>query len=263
LETTLRKLDASQVEAFDEEYVDDSRWGTVTSSIDQDFPGGEFTFLDLGGGNGMFADRMLAAYPRAKGTVLDNSEVLVSRNQPNERKTVILDSVENVAKLGTEYDIIFLNWLLHHVVGDSYAQTRRNQLWTLCTVHTLLTERGRVSVFENLYEGLLIENLPGWIIYELTSNRAITGITRGLGANTAGVGVCFLSKNQWLSTMQDARLKVLRCTEPDAWTWSLPLVWKICLHIRRRFVGHFWLGAMKSPSGNGPSSPAAMSGHAA
>ena len=242
---SMRKLDASQVEAFDTEYVDDERWRFVKASIDQDFPDGAFSFLDMGGGNGMFADRLLAAYPRSQGTVLDSSEALLSRNQPNERKSVVLDSVENVGRIGKKYDIIFMNWLLHHVVSGSYAQTRENQRWTLSAANALLTKRGRVSVFENVYDGLLIDSLPGRIIYHLTSNRVLKGITRRLGANTAGVGVCFLSKKQWLSTIDDAGLDVLNCTEPDSWTWSLPQMWKICLLIRRRFVGHFWLSAPK------------------
>jgi len=243
----MRKLDASQVEAFDTEYVSDARWSTVKANIDQDFPDGVFTFLDMGGGNGMFADRLLAAYPHSKGTVLDNSEVLLSKNEPNERKTVILDSVENVGNIDTRYDIIFLNWVLHHFVSETYAQTRQNQCRTLSAANTLLAERGRISVFENVYDGMLIESLPGRIIYQLTSNRVLKGITRRLGANTAGVGVCFLSKKQWLSTIHDAGLDVLKCIEPDDWAWSLPLTWKICLHIRRRFVGLFWLGAPRSP----------------
>ncbi|PYS77951.1 MAG: methyltransferase [Acidobacteria bacterium] len=245
----MKKLDDSQVVAFDTEYVDDTRWLTVRMGIDRDFPVGEFTFLDVGGGNGRFADRVLAEYPGSKGTVLDNSEVLVSRNQPNERKAVLLDSVENLDQINMRYDIIFVNWLLHHLVGVSYAVTRRNQLWALRTLGALLTERGRISVFENVYDGALIENLPGWLIYQLSANQAISGITRRLGANTAGIGVCFLSKKQWLSAMNDAGLEVLRDTEPDSWNWSMPLSWKVCLHIQRRYVSHFWLRPRESGSG--------------
>ena len=237
----MKKLADSQVEVFDTDHVDDVRWLTVKMVIEQEFPLGEFTFLDVGGGNGMFADRLLAAYPHSKGTVLDNSEVLLSRNQPNERKALLLDSVENLNGINMCYDIIIVNWLLHHVVGDSYALTRRNQVSTLRTLGTLLTERGRISVFENVYDGLLIESLPGWLIFQLSANQTIGPITRRLGANTAGVGVCFLSKKQWLSTMNDAALEVLRDAEPDSWTWRVPLSWKMFLHIRRRYVNHFWL----------------------
>lgn len=239
----MKKLEDLQVEAFDTEYVDDDRWEAIRAGIDKAFPSGEFTFLDVGGGNGKFADRVLAEYPNSLGAVLDNSEVLISRNHPNERKTVILDSVENFAQIETKYDIIFLHWLLHHVVSDSYAHTRGNQTWTLSTAKTHLTAGGRISVFENLYDGLLIDNLPGLLIYLLTSCRMLSGITRKLGANTAGVGVCFLSKKEWLSSFHDAGLDVLSYAEPDSWVWSFPLIRRIILHIQRRYIGHFWLAA--------------------
>ena len=242
---SMKKLEDSQVESFDTEYVEDGRWDTVRARIDQDFPSGDFTFLDVGGGNGKFADCLLAQYPESTGTVLDNSEVLSARNQPNERKTVILDSVENLGHIDTKFDIVCVHWLLHHLVSDSYIQTRQNQLSTLKAVDALLTARGRVSVFENVYSGWLIENLPGLIIYHLTSAKAIRAITRRLGANTAGVGVCFLSKNQWYSTTRNAGLQILSYAEPDNWIWPLRPEWKVCLHIRRICVGHFWLSTRK------------------
>jgi hypothetical protein len=244
----MKKLEDAQVEAFDTEYVDDVRWQAIKSGIDQSFPSGEFTFIDVGGGNGKFADRVLSEYPNAKGTVLDSSEVLISRNQASERKTLIIDSVENLGHIDASYDIIFLHWLLHHVVSDSYAHTRRNQTWTLNTAREHLNTGGLVSVFENCYDGLLIDNLPGLIIYLLTSCRALSGITRKLGANTAGVGVCFLSKKEWLSSFHEAGLEVLSYAEPDAWFWSLPPARRILLHIQCRYVGQFWLGTPKLTS---------------
>lgn len=243
----MKKLDDSQVEAFDTEYVDEVRWKTIKACIDQSFPAGEFTFLDVGGGNGKFADLVLAEYPKATGTVLDNSAVLIARNQPNERKTVILDSVESVERIDARYDMIFLHWLLHHLVSDSYAHTRKNQLGTLNAAKARLAAGGRISVFENFYDGLLIDNLPGLLIYLLTSCRALAGVTRRLGANTAGVGVCFLSKQEWLSSFRDAGLEVLGFAEPDQWVWRLPPVRRILLHVRRRYQGHFWLCARELP----------------
>jgi 2-polyprenyl-3-methyl-5-hydroxy-6-metoxy-1,4-benzoquinol methylase len=167
----LRRLNDAQVEAFDTEYVDDARWLSVRQRLDRDFAGEAFTFLDVGGGNGKFADRLLAEYPASKGTVLDNSEVLLARNRQSDRKTILLDSVENLHRLTGLYDVIFVNWLLHHVVADSYAKTRLHQTRTLKTLGGLLTKRGRISVFENIYDGFVIDNLPGWLIFRVTKVR--------------------------------------------------------------------------------------------
>src|SRR5258706_3977835 len=127
----IKKLDDSQVESFDTEYVKEGRWDTIRAHIDKDFPGGEFTFLDVGGGSGNFADRLLAQYPKSVGTIIDNAEVLLEKNRPNERKPLIWDSVENLRQMSMRYDMVCVHWLLHHLVSDSYAQTRQNQLSTL------------------------------------------------------------------------------------------------------------------------------------
>lgn len=237
----MRKLDDSQVESFDTEYVTGTRWEAVKARVDQDFPGGDFRFLDLGGGNGQFTDRLLEAYPNARGTVLDNSEVLLSRNQANERKTLLNESVDELGRVVDKFDLVCVHWLLHHLVEDSYAQTRRNQYAVLGGLARFLTERGRISVFENMCNGWLVDNLPGQMIYQLTSTKAIAAITRRMGANTAGVGVCYLSKKEWFSTIRKSGLEILDYAEPDDWVWSLRAEWRIFLHMRDMKVGHFWL----------------------
>lgn len=237
----MRKLDDSQVESFDTEYVDGGRWDTIVACIDRDFPTGEFTFLDVGGGNGKFADRLLDHYPKARGTVVDNSEVLVDRNTPNPRKTLVLESVENLDRITEKYDLICVHWLLHHLVSDSYRETRENQRATLEKIGELLTPSGRVSMFENVYTGWWVENLPGWIIFQATSLELAAPITRRMGANTAGIGVCFLGKTAWQDTIRRAHLSVNSYREPDDWIWPLRMAWRLCLHLKQIRVGHFWL----------------------
>ena len=243
---TIRKLDDQQVESFDTEYVDDARWRPFNTLINRDFPDGEFSFLDVGGGNGVFADRLLAEYPKATGTVLDNSEVLLARNVANPRKQTICSSAENVANLGRKYDLICINWVLHHLVGDSYRKSRQNQLATLQALRGLLTERGRVSIYENNYHGWLFQDLPGRMIFELTSSKLLSPIVGKIGANTAGVGVCFLSQRQWVDTVSKAGYELLEFVEPDNWPWPLRFEWKVALHLQKIRVGHYWLARGKS-----------------
>jgi len=244
----MKRLADAQVEAFDTVYVEGERWGTVKARIDRDFPKGDFRFLDIGGGNGTFSDSLLDAYPNASGTVLDNSEILLGRNKRNDRKTLISESVENLGRMRDKFDLVCIHWLLHHLVEDSYRQTRRKQMETLAAVNSILTDRGRISLFENMCNGWLVDNLPGRAIYQITSARTIAAISRKLGANTAGVGVCFLSSREWHSTLAMAGLEILNYTEPDDWVWPLPTTWRIFLHIRNMRVGHFWL---RVPNANG------------
>jgi hypothetical protein len=237
----IKKLDDQQVEAFDTEYVDDARWAPISSFINRDFPDGRFSFLDVGGGNGVFADRLLAEYPNATGMVLDNSAVLLSRNAPNPRKATLCTSAENVATLNHKFDLISINWVLHHLVGHSYRESRQHQLSTLQALRGLLTERGRLSIYENNYLGWVFRDLPGRMIYELTSSKLLSPVVGKMGANTAGVGVCFLSQRQWFDTVGKAGFRLLEFTEPDRLTWPLRFVWKAGLHLRSIRVGHYWL----------------------
>lgn len=245
----IKKLEDFQLESFDTELVVGDRWDTVTERLDEDFPSAEFSFLDIGGGNGRFADRLLEKYTKATGTVLDNSDLLLSRNEPNERKTTIHDSVENLGCVNTKYDLICVHWLLHHLVSSSYTQTRRNQLMTLQRLPGLLTARGRVSLYENTCEGWLVENWPGRLIYYLTSSKWIAPVTRRMGANTGGVGICYLSKNQWLDTIREADLQVLKYREPQNWIRPLPRPeYRVLLNIRDIRVAHFWCNARAAPA---------------
>jgi len=239
----VKKLDDLQVESFDTDYVSGARWNAVKARIDKDFPGGYFNFLDVGGGNGVFADTLLETYPSARGTILDNSEVLLSRNKPNPRKTLVQESVENLGVITGKFDLVCVHWLLHHLVGTSYSETRHHQLSALSGIAAFLNDRGRISLFENVCNGWLIDNLPGWLIYHITSAKTIAAITRRMGANTAGVGVCYLSKNEWFSTIRVSRLDVLQYSEPDPWVWPIRPEWRAFLHVRNIRVGHFWLRA--------------------
>jgi len=235
----MQRLNEDQLKAFDTEYVNNKRWIPLKRCIDRDFPDGQFSFIDIGGGNGVFADRMLADYPKSSGVVLDNSHLLLSRNQPNTRKRIVFSDVENLACVDeTKYDLIFFNWLLHHLVSRSYTQSRENIDRALRSAMVLLAERGRVSIYENMYNGLVIDSLPSWIVYQLTSAKAIASLVKRR-ANTAGVGVCFLSHSQWCSTIKRVGFRILDYTGDDVQT--IPWSWTTLLHIGHIRCGHFWL----------------------
>lgn len=237
----MEQLSDRQLTSFDTEYVTDARWSPIKRCIDRDFPDGRFTFLDVGGGNGVFADRILANYPEASGVVLDNSRLLLGRNRPGARKRTLLDTAESLARAGGErYDVVFFNWLLHHLVErSSYRDTRARIDQVLRSAAGVLTERGRVSVYENLYDGLFADGAPGWVVYQLTSARRIAKLMSRAGANTAGVGVCFQSRRQWCSAMARNGFQILDFAQDVAWT--IPWQWKAFLHVGQISCGHFWL----------------------
>lgn len=235
----VKTLDDDQLQAFDTEYVTDALWAAFSARVAEDFPEGDFRFIDLGGGTGRFADRVLEAFPKSTGIVLDNGKLLLDRNAPHPRKELVLAGVEAapLAEKGP-FDLVCFNWVLHHLVDDGYSATRRAVDGALGAACRALTPRGRISIFENLYDGVWIDALPGRLIYEVTSSKLLAPLARSQGANTAGVGVCFRSREGWLQVLREGGLEV-RATADDA-PWALPLKWRVLLHMGNVRCGHFW-----------------------
>ncbi len=234
----LTALSDEQASTFDTEYVTDARWQPVLRCIQRDFPEGSFRFLDVGGGNGVFADRVLAAFPRARGTLLDTSELLLARNQASDRKKTVLANIADW-QTSEKYDIVFCNWVLHHLVTrGAYWQTRANISKVLRVCDGLLSERGRLSIYENDYNGV-VDWFPGRAIFALTSSITLAPFVKKLGANTAGVGVCFLSHRQWLETL--AEFRVLDYA-PDV-PWPFPWRRAAPLLLREVRCAHYWVCA--------------------
>jgi SAM-dependent methyltransferase len=235
METTV-KLSDEQVERFvGAEYVRARRWDRIRECIDADFPGGRFSFLDVGGGNGGFTDRVLAQYPNATGTVIDSSDLLLATNRRSERKRVLRADAMELERFG-RHDIVFCNWLLHHLVGTTYSSTRANIDRMLAAARQALKPSGRLSVFENDCIGI-IDGMSSRLLYEATSSKIAAALVRRMGANTAGVGVCYLSNKQWHGTLAKAGFRVLSCEiEPS----TLPAVKRWALLIRTIQVSHYW-----------------------
>jgi ubiquinone/menaquinone biosynthesis C-methylase UbiE len=196
---SVKKLDDSALATFDHDYVSDAAFAAIAARIREDFPGGRFSFIDVGGGKGFFSDRVLAAFPASTGVVLDNADLLLGANLAHPRKRLVLGSATDLAALfpGERFDLAFFNFALHHFVGTGYADTRRLQRESLRQAGRLLGPAGRISVSEIAYDGALLDNLPSHVVYRLTASKALAPLVGKLGANTAGTGVCFMSAKQW------------------------------------------------------------------
>lgn len=239
-------LNDEQLAHFDVEYVNRDYWTKCRQCIEWDFPDGEFSILDVGGGNGKFADRVLMTFPKATATVVDLSEMLLGKNLPNPRKTTLIASATELDKLTGKYDIVSFNWVLHHLIGKSYAQSLENIRDALKAAQGLLTPRGHISIYDNLCDGVIFDRAPSRIIYELTSSKLLAKIVKAGGANTAGVGVCFQSYKAWKDHFRRTGLK-LTSFERYA-SYEKPLRKRagcgLALHMRPERPGHFWLDRM-------------------
>jgi hypothetical protein len=187
----------------------------------------------------VFADRVLSTYPEATGTVLDNGKILIERNRPDKRKTLVCASADEMDSLEKgAYDVVFFNWVLHHLVGRSHSESIDNICSALRRAKALLSPTGRISIFENMYDGQVIDWLPSRLIYRLTASKVLEPLTRRFGANTAGVGVCFVSKRGWDRIFADVGLQVLHYSDEPP--WDIPLHRRVLLHLGPVRFGHYW-----------------------
>jgi len=242
------KLNETQLKYFDTEYVSPEMWRLTERWIANSFPDGRFSFLDVGGGNGAFTDSLLSRFPRATGVLIDNGEALLARNKPHPRKTLLCQSAIEMDRRfsGRSFDLICLNWLLHHLVLRSYIETCRLQARVVAAARDLLSARGRICVFENLYDGMIIDALPSHLIFQLTSSHVLSPIIKRLGANTAGCGVCFRSRTQWEQLFREAKLEMKHVQVYGQ--HPIGKAKKIALHIRSAHIAAFWLAQPRASS---------------
>lgn len=199
--------------------------------------------LDVGGGNGLFADLLLAHLPQARVTVLDNSDYLLSHNRPDPRKTLVLGSAVELNRLlpAEAFDLITINWVLHHLVGRTRRQTVEAIEKTLRGATRCLAAGGRVAVFENVLSGRLWHSWPNRVIFAATRRRwpLLTPLLRRKVFNTAGIGVFFMSDKMLRRFFARAGLRVEHTKVSDAWTKTR--AFRTLLSVRAIEVTDYWM----------------------
>lgn len=237
MKNTVKLLDSSQTESFDTEYVDDYLFYIVVKAVDQyikNIDKGEV--IDVGGGNGMFIDRVLDYYPNLSATLVEPEPTLLYKNSSRDNKKLIESTFQDLTITSTSTDLITLNWVLHHFVGCNYSSTYQLQLQALKKCYNLLKPGGIIFIFENFYEGKWVNDMPGNIIYHLTASSLMKDVTKKLGANTAGVGVSFHSHNAWVSMLKEAGFQIAN-TDICYPFGELSKAKKVALGLSGQFVG--------------------------
>ncbi|HDM8169040.1 TPA: class I SAM-dependent methyltransferase [Vibrio harveyi] len=236
MQEKVRQLDAQQTTSFDTEYIDKGMFEVLTKQLNMLYPTQQpFHLLDVGGGNGMYADKILNHYPNAQVTLIEPEASLIAKNRPNPNKHLVCHLFQDAA-LESSFDIIQFNWVLHHFVTDTYQSTKQVQQEALHCAYRHLTPGGLIVMFENFYEGLLVNNLPSSLIYRSTSSKLLAPLTQRLGANTAGVGVCFHSRTTWHDMIIEAGFKTVLHVPFYAFGNLSSLKTKT-LHLRKQNVG--------------------------
>ena len=246
-ETTdnLEFLDEDQNAAFDVEYHTPLEYKEKLARYKQLFPGQDtIRVLDAGGGNGTFSDWVLRNMPNAEVTLLDISDYLLERNVEDDRKTLVKGNVMKADEIlaGQKFDIISVNWLLHHLVADNYKDTLKNQEEMITRFGNILSDRGVISIGENMYNSMIGSDTPSRLVFELTAcrNPLIIKAIKSR-ANTAGVGVCFHSEKGWEDMFKRCGFED-KCERDYGYYWTTSIARRLAMNIKDIRHGHFCIG---------------------
>jgi ubiquinone/menaquinone biosynthesis C-methylase UbiE len=241
----LRFLAEDQNEDFDQDYHSAADLKQKIDVIRARLPEGPVSILDIGGGNGRFLDSLLSAFPTANGYLIDPSQALLSRNAVSSRKHLVQGSVDQLEEIfpNQTFDIITINWVLHHLVGPTWRKSVSNAIAALEIAARLLSPSGMIIVAEDMFDDIFGGDLPSHVIFAITSikNHRFAKLARCC-FNTAGVGICFHSQSAWEALFRRAGMK----TEQTFFGEYLPSDLKMrlmlpLLALKSRRHGHYFL----------------------
>ena len=181
--------------------------------------------LDIGGGAGYFAMALHKKLVNAEVVVLEITE----HNTWDTFKEIKFVSgnafeAENLFEHGS-FDIIFVNYVFHHLVQPTYGKTVEGIQFLLSSIQKLLKDEGVLFISECSYHIPVLNQFTGYLIYIASTIRVpvIAWLMRKLGSKSAGVGVCFLTYEKWLSLFQQTGYIVQSTTKNTPRTLLLVL----------------------------------------
>jgi SAM-dependent methyltransferase len=118
-------------------------------------------------------------------------------NAHSERKTVSAESFLNINP-HAEYDLILINWVLHHLVGNSLPATLQLIRSATEIAARALKPGGVIVVSENLVQSTFSERFASAALFKVTGSRLLKPVISRMrdGTAIAGVGIYYLSEPQ-------------------------------------------------------------------
>lgn len=187
----------------------------------------ELRILDIGGATGDFA----YGIKRYFGDI----DIQVSVIDPTEYSTwspeklgneiqFICDSSENIEKLfmPQSFDLVFANRVIHHFVQPGWRRSLQGIENVMRSVNTILKDDGLFCIMDHFYNGCFFDCSSSFLVHSFTSikNPTIAGWVKKMGAESAGVGTCFLSEKMWMDKLNKTGFDIrhIEKTQPDKMT---------------------------------------------
>lgn len=193
-------VDEQSIGRYDQDYIDDQfldqllqTIATLNSHIAE--------VADFGGGNGRFLDRLLHRLPNAHGTNYEISARQRLLNTDSTQKTVLAESLLSI-DAHPKFDLVLMNWVLHHLVGNDLPTTLRLIRAAADIALRTLKPGGIVVVTENLVQSICPERFASAALFWITRSKLLKPVLSRMrdGEAVAGVGLYYMSEPQ-LHTM--------------------------------------------------------------
>jgi ubiquinone/menaquinone biosynthesis C-methylase UbiE len=175
--------------------------------------------LDIGGGSGYFS---VALYEYFKGK---NCEIYVidpmrydTWSKFSEKVKFVQGTADDLSKIFNVgfFDIIFAKYVFHHFIKDTWEKTIVGMKSIIKQIQSIMKKNACFCIVDQFYNGLLGDTSASKMIYRFTKCQIpfLVKIFRKMGAESAGTGVCFLSKKMFLKLFHYAGFEIETLSEP-------------------------------------------------
>jgi len=219
-------MEIKKINAFQEQYYEDidkmaSDWllKRFEPTLRKFNGNGTIKVLDVGGGSGFFSMKIREYFSEnnCEIYVLDTTKYK-TWNEFSEKVTFIEDSAENIEKTfeDNKFDIVFAKYVFHHFVKNTWKDSIKSMEYIIGQINKVLKNNGRLCIVDQFYNGYPLDSNASKMIYMFTTCKfpLFPKIFKRLGAQSAGVGVCFLSKKMWLKLLSNNGFGIETLEEP-------------------------------------------------
>lgn len=216
-----RILDESAIDRFDADYIGESLLQQVVQLCVNLRP--ELSSIaDFGGGNGRLLDRVLDCLPNAVGVNYEISAYLRSLNKQRPNKTIVSNSFLS-QEIDSEYDLIFINWVFHHLVGANIRSTSTLMQQAANVAFQALRPNGVLVVSENLLKSVLPAGVSSGALFSITKSHLLKPIVSRMrdGKTIAGVGIYYLSERRLIELLSRFELMRTFFSSEHDYGWKL------------------------------------------
>lgn len=168
--------------------------------------------LNIGGGSGTFAQLVKDNCLDIDVTIVDPSKNLLDKIN-DERIKKIHGSLPDQIFLDSDFDYVHVKEVFHHIVGSSIGETKKLLRESLFTLKDILEKEGFLLIHELFYESYLIPTLSRSSIFYLLLLQNKFGIKIPAKEFLAGLDVCFYSRLEFESILNDCGFKIIESYE--------------------------------------------------